>query len=51
MLFNRYKFGKDEGDKEFKKIKEKAMCMMVKALSTCWNMANKLKDEDFKTVI
>jgi hypothetical protein len=51
MLFNRYEFGKDEGDKEFKKIKEKAMCMMVKALSTWRNTTNKLKDEDFETII
>jgi hypothetical protein len=51
MLFNRYEFGNDEGDKELKKIKEKAMCMMVKALSTWQNIANKLKDEDFETVI
>jgi hypothetical protein len=51
MLFNHYEFGKDEGDKELKKIKEKAMCMMVKALCTRRNMVNKLKDEDFETVI
>jgi hypothetical protein len=51
MLFNHYVFGKEEGDKELKKIKEKYMCMMVKALRTWRNMANKLKDEDFETVI
>jgi hypothetical protein len=48
MLFNHYVFGKEEGDKELKKIKEKDMCMMVKALRTWRNMANKLKDEDFE---
>jgi hypothetical protein len=51
ILFNCYEFGKDERDKELKKIKEKAMRMMVKELSTCRNMANKLKDEDFEIVI
>jgi hypothetical protein len=51
MLFNHYEFGKDEGDKELKKIKQKAICMMVKALSTWRNTTNKLKDEDFETVI
>jgi hypothetical protein len=32
MLFNRYEFGEDEGGKKLKKIKEKSMCLMVKAL-------------------
>jgi hypothetical protein len=51
MLFNRYKFGMEEGDKALKKIKEKALCMMIKALSMWQNMVNKLKDEDFEIVI
>lgn len=34
-----------------KKVKEKALSMMVKALNTWRNTANKIKDEDFQTII
>jgi hypothetical protein len=50
-LFDRYMFHTEDDGDTFKRIREKAMCIMSKALNTWITPANKIKDEDFETAI
>jgi hypothetical protein len=43
-LFTIYKFEFEGAEDKIKRIADRAMCMMVKALSMWHNMANKNKD-------
>ena len=49
--FTIYKFEFDAAEDKMKRIADRALCMMVKALSTWRNMANKNKDKDFNTYV
>jgi hypothetical protein len=50
-LFDRYLFDTEDDGDTFKRIREKAMCIMSKELNTWQTTSNKIKDEDFETVI
>jgi hypothetical protein len=50
-LFTIYKFEFEGAEDKIKRIADRAMCMMVKALSMWHNMANKNKDKDFHTCV
>jgi hypothetical protein len=52
-LFDQYLFRIEDIGRSstFRRIREKAMCIMSKALNTWRTTANKIKDGDFETVI
>ena len=50
-LFDQYKFDIEGGEDAMKRVKDKALCMMSKALNMWRTTANKMKSKDFKTVI
>lgn len=50
-LFDQYKFDIEGGEDAMKRVRDKSLCIMSKALNTWRTTANKMKYKDFKTVI